>query len=233
MGTITKVFKFLEHNHQWNEAFQAAEYKKCLTHCMDAKERLNALLHMIAHTQSSPKLGKLGEFWKKIETAPWKKNGFSLLQLTEYLEQINRSGTNSLAPWKRLFYALSNVDGWGPKTAALFVKCVIRLHRSEHSELHFLSDIESAYVLGHNDQIYLPVDAVILRIFRESAFADMGKSFYPINAALQRERYTAEDMLVWDDLWFWGFFSQNSSGSERTFGWNAARFWGQLSAEGE
>ncbi|AMO94007.1 hypothetical protein CFter6_1295 [Collimonas fungivorans] len=37
MGTITKVFKFLEHNHQWNEAFQAAEYKKCLTHCVDGR----------------------------------------------------------------------------------------------------------------------------------------------------------------------------------------------------
>ncbi|WP_413194461.1 hypothetical protein [Pararobbsia alpina] len=114
-------------------------------------------------------------------------------------------------------------------SAADIVKCVINLHRFELRELHFLRDETVAQTLGVKDRIYLPVDAVIKRISKEIPLAGLGNSFDSVNKALQKANYASADMLVWDDLWFWGFFSQNSSSVDRPLGWNEARFWGQLS----
>ena len=47
-------------------------------------------------------------------------------------------------------------------------------------------------------------------------------------------------MLIWDDLWYWGFFTQRSikttngevnSGYARQFGWNKDKFWAQFSSQ--
>jgi hypothetical protein len=152
-----------------------------------------------------------------------------LIELAEYIQQRSQLVIVSAEPWDRLFRVLLNVAGWGPKTAALFVKCVVNVHRSDVTELHFLRDATIAQTLAAKDRIYLPVDAVIKRIFKEIAMAGVGNTFDSINGVLQKANYSAEDMLVWDDLWFWGFFSQNSSSVERSLGWNAARFWGQIS----
>ena len=36
-------------------------------------------------------------------------------------------------------------------------------------------------------------------------------------------------MLIWDDLWFWGFITQRSApkshGGGRTVGWNEGKYW--------
>jgi hypothetical protein len=32
-------------------------------------------------------------------------------------------------------------------------------------------------------------------------------------------------MLVWDDLWFWGFLTQKTTGKSRSMAWNEAKFW--------
>jgi hypothetical protein len=229
MKKLDVLYKFLSENHSWNESFQANEYKRCLSHCSTAKERVIALLHMIAHTQSKPKLGPLAQFWRHLEDAPWTRSAPSLLELTVYIEKAGSPCALTTGAWERLFHALNNINGWGPKTAALFVKCIIGVHRADCANLHFLKDAEIARSIHALDRVYLPVDAVIRRIFEARELTTMGKSFYPINAALFRAKYTAEQMLIWDDLWFWGFFTQDSSSKARPLGWNEARFWGQLS----
>ncbi|CAE6766006.1 hypothetical protein R69927_05647 [Paraburkholderia domus] len=229
MNKLQQIFAFLKHNHQWNDAFQLREYKRYLSHCRTPKERIIALLHMVAHTQSSPKLEALAGFWEHLEAAPWKSDAPSLVELTDFIQQKGLLIILNHGPWDRLFRALSSVSGWGPKTAALFVKCVIQLHRSAHIELHFLADAHSAGHINESDRIYLPVDAVIKRISLEAASLGLGQSFDSMNSALFTAGFTPDDMLIWDDLWFWGFFSQNSSRTARTVGWNEARFWGQLS----
>jgi hypothetical protein len=230
MSKIEKIYQFLSENHHWNETFQLEEYKICLTHCSTAKHRLIALLHMVAHTQSKPKLGSLATFWEHLEDAPWTRRAPSLLEFTAYIEKRGSPYADSTGPWDRLFQALKNVKGWGPKTAALFIKSIIGLHRSNLAYLYCLKDAECARSFDDADRIYLPVDAVIRRVFEACRVTPLGKSFYPINATLYRAGYTAEQMLVWDDLWFWGFFTQDSSSGGRKIGWNKARFWGQLSA---
>jgi hypothetical protein len=227
MNTLQNLYAFLEANRKWNRAFQFREYRRHLSDCADAKARITALLHMVAHTQSAPKLGSLAEFWKHLEKANW-KSAPSLTELTEFIQQKSRLVTLSKTPWDRLFRALSTVPGWGPKTAALFVKCAIQLHRSKHTELHFLSDPHSARRFAPPDRVYLPVDAVIKRISLEISVVGLGETFDSINDKLHAQ-YSPDQMLVWDDLWFWGFFTQNSSKSNRSLGWNEARFWGLLS----
>ncbi|BBU30375.1 hypothetical protein BTHE68_41090 [Burkholderia sp. THE68] len=122
-----------------------------------------------------------------------------------------------------------NVPGWGPKTSALFVKCVIKLHRSKCDDSHFLEEADAAEIFGKDDRVFLPVDAVIKRISQAIPAAGLGTSFDSMNARLCAAGFIAEDMLVWDDLWFWGFLTQNSSTKERVMAWNEPRFWGQLS----
>jgi hypothetical protein len=34
-----------------------------------------------------------------------------------------------------------------------------------------------------------------------------------------------KQMEIWDDLWFWGFITQNGSGDQREFVWNENKYW--------
>jgi len=49
------------------------------------------------------------------------------------------------------------------------------------------------------------------------------------NEALMK-RYSAEDMLVCHDLWYWGFFTQIPNNKTRERGWNSEKFWCQPAA---
>ncbi|CAG4919374.1 hypothetical protein [Paraburkholderia saeva] len=227
---LKQIYRFLEKNHSWNEAFQLAEYKKALTSCLTAEQRLIALMHMVVHSQSSPPLTLLAPFWEHMHRAPWQERRPTLLELTTYIESLSPRRSASVGPWDRLFRSLESVKGWGPKTAALFVKCVVKLHRSDLSDLYFLQDPQTACAIESNDRLYLPVDKVILKIFDSINVTDLGDKLHPINDSLHAAGYGVEETLVWDDLWFWGFFTQNSSAAGRVFGWNAGRFWGQLSS---
>ena len=106
------------------------------------------------------------------------------------------------------------------------MKSVIEVHRGPLA-LHFLANPEVALSLEADDRLYLPVDAVITDVFRALGLAS--PSFQSVNEALH-ESYSAEQMLVWDDLWYWGFFTQVSDGKTRKFAWNQDRFWCQASA---
>jgi hypothetical protein len=56
------------------------------------------------------------------------------------------------------------------------------------------------------------------------------RSFGSINKVLQAlNPSSAKDMLIWDDLWFWGFITQRGS-EEREFGWNQAKYWSIFTA---
>jgi len=44
------------------------------------------------------------------------------------------------------------------------------------------------------------------------------------------KRYSAKDMLVCHDLWYWGFFTQIPNNKTRERGWNSEKFWCQPAA---
>lgn len=124
--------------------------------------------------------------------------------------------------FRSLFQVLENQDGWGPKTAALFVKNIYWLHNKDYgSKFKIWSDVPKK--VAKEDELYLPVDAVITAIFEKM---DPGQTwnFKRINKSL-KEYYTCDQIEVWDDLWFWGFFTQKVVEKKRVFEWNENKYW--------
>lgn len=231
---MDEIFKFLEENRTGNKDFQEKEYRRSLASCTSGAERLKQHLHSTVNSQSQPNLTNLAKFWRKFEKNPWGKKPPTLDQLCSFLELGKKQKYQPAGPWHRLFLALSAMDGWGDKTAALFVKSTIRIHRGlKLKKLHFLSDPQTARKLHASDRIYLPVDKVILFIFEECAFEKgnpASPTFKSINASLL-ERYSPEQMLIWDDLWYWGHFTQKVEEKKRTLKWNLDKFWCQASTD--
>ena len=222
---LARLFKFLEANRSWNQAFQALEFQRTLTCCTRPRERMVSLLHSTVNSQSQPKMHLLGQFWRDLES--FQPHGRPTLEeLTSYFERSLTKVPGSTGPWDRLFQALAKQNGWGLKTAALFVKNVIQIHRGP-APLHFLKNTKVAEKLVDADRTYLPVDTVIQRIFE--ALGQPTVDFAAVNKQLLA-KYTAEQMLVWDDLWFWGFFTQVTEDKVRRIEWNEDKFWCQIAA---
>jgi hypothetical protein len=221
-----KLFRFLKRNSAWNEAFQSDEYRRGLWHCQSPGERLTQLLHSTVYSQTKPKLTLLSEFWRQLHALESERTN-SLSEFTEHLRGRHNPTTDGVGPWDRLFHALKAQPGWGDKTAALFVKAVIRIHRGP-KVLHFwLNADRLAKAPLTADRVYLPVDSVIVQVFREIGFES--PNFWSINNFLLAT-YSPEEMLVWDDLWYWGFFTQyvQDQGRTRISAWNSDKFWSQL-----
>lgn len=111
--------------------------------------------------------------------------------------------------------------GWGNKTAALFTKTIYHLHNNDYPEsLRIWDDVPNN--LDNGDRLYLPVDAVILSIFNK--IDDLKWNFNSINSLLE-DNNNPYKIEVWDDLWFWGFITQEGRGIDRKFGWNLNKYY--------
>jgi hypothetical protein len=233
---LNKLFRFLKENTKWNEGFQNFEYNRNLAGCATAKERLHHLLRGTAGTQSQPKMGSLGPFWRSLDAFEIKGVN-TMAALTQYLVAQKAPKKPGASPWDQLYQALKEQPGWGRKTSALFVKNVIRIHRGP-ANLHFWADAELlARAPIEDDLVYLPVDRVIEELFRSMGMPT--PNFGNINKLLHTH-FSPEDMLVWDDLWFWGFFTQMVKADDaetgstdtylrgRTMEWNDDKYWCQI-----
>lgn len=174
-----------------------------------------SLLQEISLTQQEPNLEKLALFWE----AALKLEDKAPLQLLELVTCLREGGVSEgkmvakRTPWRRLYGALERSPGWGGKTAALFVRACILIHRDDSPEgkrLHFLSDgARQATYFEEDERIHLPVDAVIKEVFRFAELPVKSLSFSKINTYLREQlKCTPEQLLLWDDLWFWGFLTQ-------------------------
>ncbi|WP_241132543.1 hypothetical protein [Achromobacter insuavis] len=233
---LDRILAFLRQNTQWNRKFQESEYARCLSGCSSARDRLVSFLHLNVSTQSRVDMDGLTAFWQRLHRANDEQTS-SLRAFTAYLQEQGSERVKKQTPaftaseadadeWAALFLALNAQGGWGIKTTALFVKAAIRLHEGP-KHLHFWPDATSTVGASLKSKPYLPVDRVILHIFRTLGLAS--PRVETINARL-RARYSADEMLIWDDLWFWGFFTQEGNGENRTLGWNPGKFWHQLSS---
>ena len=68
--------------------------------------------------------------------------------------------------------------------------------------------------VSKDDELYLPVDAVITAIFKQM-HPNRTWNFTSINSFV-KEHYKRDDIEVWDDLWFWGFFNQKVVKKEKS-----------------
>jgi len=113
-------------------------------------------------------------------------------------------------------------SGWGEKTSALFSKSIYHLHNNKYpKELKIWNDAPKK--LTENDLFYLPVDAVIIAIFKNIDKSN-NWTFSKINRTI-KDYYSGNEIEIWDDLWFWGFITQIGTGENREMRWNLNKYW--------
>lgn len=211
---LQDIYTFLLNNRKYNFDLQTRYYESILLPYDDCKEKLVVLLYNIANTQSQPNIDKLASFYKMINE--------DLNCLESFESFVNLLNPNKELTYNNLFEGLEKQNGWGGKTAALFVKTIYHIHNGNYNQrLKIWDDVPQS--IDSNDLLFLPVDTVIITIFNKVNNV-ANSSFSNINKLLQNN-YSFEQIEVWDDLWFWGFISQNGTGIVRNFEWNENKYW--------
>jgi hypothetical protein len=210
---LDSIYEFLQSNRQYNFELQNKFYKSIIYRHNNTEDKVLSLLYQIANTQSQPKIDKLAKFYQLIH-----EDIDSLKSFSSFVIKISMGKEPS---YKNLFEGLKNCDGWGNKTSALFLKSVFCMHNgiSENS-LEFWQDTPRK--IDKNDRLFIPVDTVIIEIFKRLGFNKC--TFDGINNFIA-SYYQGESIEVWDDLWFWGFITQRVSDGQRIIEWNPNKYW--------
>lgn len=211
---LNRLFEFISNNRKYNKAQQERYYRSIILPYNNEKDKVISLLYNIANTQSQPNIDSLAEFYKSIYA-----DLNCLTSFNNFIHKINPNGKNN---YVSLYNGMITQKGWGLKTSALLAKTFFHLHNEQYSEeLKIWTDIPKE--IGEFDNFYLPVDSVIIAIFKK---LDNSKkwTFLNINSTL-KEYYNSQQIEIWDDLWFWGFVTQNGSGDNRKFEWNENKYW--------
>ena len=213
--SLKKIFDFLIENRIYNKKLQTRYYSGIVKPQNNQAEKIVSLLYHTANTQSQPKIDNLAEFYKKVYEKPELLNSF-----WTFMSVIDPNGTET-KNYSGLYNGMKNQNGWGEKTSALFTKSIFHLHNKEYpNELKIWNDAPSD--LEKNDLFYLPVDAVIITIFKN--IQPKNWNFKSVNKIIG-ESYSGTDFEVWDDLWFWGFITQIGTGDGRKLSWNLNKYW--------
>jgi len=222
---ITEIYEFISNplNRIYNKQIQLGFIETWIGDInLDLQRKVLNLLFNVLNTQSQLNIENAALFFKKIN----KDNNHhtSFLNFCKCISEdrdLNKSDIN----FEFAFKILEKQKGWGPKTAALFLKVIFEIHNGRFKEFGFWEDVPE---MKNNDKLYLPVDQVIAYIFKE--IFNKTLSFTQINSILS-ENYKGEEILIWDDLWFWGYISQNSQGNERKVTeFNSAKYWTLLNS---
>lgn len=211
---LEEIYDFLKRNRSYNKIVQEKTYISAITSHKKTEDKVVNLLYDIANTQSQPKIDKLSSFFKHILEKP--------NELLTFKGFINLISEESELTYKNLFRGLREQSGWGDKTAALFTKTIFHLHNGSYqSNLKIWDDCPKE--IKKSDDLYLPVDSVIIAIFQRLEPAK-NWTFANVTRTIKKH-YTPNEIEVWDDLWFWGFITQKGSGGNRVFEWNENKYW--------
>ena len=211
---LQEIFKFLKENSKFNQNLQIRFSELIMGNNNSPTERLISLLYSVVNTQSQPKIDLIGPFFQKIN-----KDGNCLKSFTSFIKFLdNRQPAN----FEGLYKGLKQQSGWGPKTSALCTKNIYLIHNEyKNNNLSFWNDVPED--IGNKEKYFLPVDVVILRVFNELDNS-IKWNFISVNKKLN-ELYKNTEIVLWDDLWFWGFFTQRIIEKKRVFEWNENKYW--------
>ncbi len=217
---LNDIYSFLSENRAYNLPVQIGAYKMAMLPYSTTYDKVYALLYNILNSQSQLKMDKSAVFFQTIADPANCLSSFS--------DFLNTLGASSDTPitYKSMFQLLTKQPSWGDKTAALFVKAIYHTHIGYAKELHFWDDAPE--ILAEDDELFLPVDAVILYLFQEMG-NPCSKTFLGINTYLKTNMPNS-NFEVWDDLWFWGFITQKGNDDKRTMEFNEAKYWNMLDA---
>ena len=211
---IQYLFEFLKSNRELNNDLQLQFCKSMIGSSKESSHKLISLLYHVVNTQSQPKIDLISVFFQKIYA-----NTKNLRTFEEFIKLLDDKQENN---FEGLYKSVQGQDGWGQKTAALFTKNIFLIHNKYNdSALRFWDDVPKN--IEKTDKLYLPVDRVILTIFQKMD-NQVRWTFDKINKTLNKN-YTGDEIEVWDDLWFWGFFNQKVVNKERVFEWNESKYW--------
>jgi len=217
---LRELFKFLTENREFNKKLQEKYYRTILLPYSDTNSKILSLLYHTINTQSRPKIDKVAAFFKLLQL-----DLDCLLSFNSFVERVSNQKISSFG---NLYLGMVNQPGWGEKTAALLTKSIYHIHNGQYNKkLKIWEDVPMK--ISKNDTIYLPVDRVIIAIFKKMD-TNVNWDFKKINQLLQ-SKFTSQEMEVWDDLWFWGFISQNGTGEERQMIWNENKYWALKESE--
>ena len=201
-------------NTKYNKQVQEGFIKSCIAiKDLSTEQKVLNLLYGVVNTQSQPKMDKIGKFFKNIY-----ENKSKLATYNGFLEVIN---TNKVK-YTNLYELLRLCPGWGKKTAALFVKYIYTIHKDDAYGGCIVWD---DFSLNENE-LKLPVDAVITHIFKDN-FLNQGckLDFDGINKFFSKKHPKNDDFIIWDELWFWGFITQQTiDNSRKTCEFNENKF---------
>jgi hypothetical protein len=224
---LNNIFQFLRSNAGYNQAVRELEYQKAVAGCSGVSSKVIGLVYFVLGTRAFPNLENQMAFLQKLG------NAYSLQTMEEFMamliemeprlqftEVCNTHGAPARVNYKTLYLCLQEQKGWGDKTAALFCKIIYDIH-ANYPEMAFWPD--APIEIEDNDELYLPVDAVIKFIMR---WLDNGQEWNFINTNdLIKSLWSKDDLLLWDDLWFWGFITQRGSGPTRQLAVNPGKIW--------
>ncbi|KWF00485.1 hypothetical protein WL80_02510 [Burkholderia ubonensis] len=209
---ITELYAFLVEHHNVNEAIQQGFIGESLSPAT-VGDRALLLMHKALQTQSKPRLDPICEFFTEIRDQ--RAHG----DFPTFHQHVTEGGKLGLVD------GLALQPGWGAKTAALFVRNLAYIESTPTLRAKFWRDTR----VLEGDQLRLPVDAVILTIFEALArriawtkaisAPNVGRYFH------HDLGYRDEELLIWDDLWFWGFVTQKTVEGRRELGWNESKYW--------
>ncbi|QIZ76465.1 hypothetical protein [Ferrimonas lipolytica] len=209
---LEQIFDFLKANREFNLRLQEQFFLPVLSVNGSVNPKVVNLLYHVANTQSQPKIDPLAEFYRSVYRNLDKTEGFA-----SFVGLV--TGKESLL-FNDLYCGLREQRGWGKKTAALFTKVVYQAHNRLSANCAFWADTPSQ--ISAQDEIWLPVDAVIIHIFEQLGMHK--PNFDKINKLL-KQHYVGNELEVWDDLWFWGFITQKGTGNTRQMQWNENKYW--------
>lgn len=217
---LNDIYSFLNENRAYNLPVQIGAYKMAMMPYNTTFDKVYSLLYNTLKTQSQLNMDKSVVFFQTIADP---KN--SLNSFTDFLKTLGASSYTPIT-YKSMFQLLTKQPSWGDKTAALFVKAIYHTHIGYAKELCFWDDAPK--ILEKDDELFLPVDAVIKHIF-QTLGNPCTNSFSGINEYIKNEM-PYSNFEVWDDLWFWGFITQKGSGDNRKMEFNTAKYWNILDA---
>lgn len=203
-GKIKELYEFLEENRQYNKQVQEGFIKSCIAiKDLSPEQKVLNLLYGVVNTQSQPKIDKIGPFFKKM----YQKDS-DLTSYKGFLKTLKNESVSS----DSLFELMKSQNGWGSKTAALFVKYIYLIHTEDS-----LRDFKIWDDFSLNEyELKLPVDAVITHIFKDNFLNQVCKSdFDGINNFFNKKHTENDDFIIWDELWFWGFITQQTIDNSR------------------
>ncbi|GGF72980.1 hypothetical protein [Alteromonas lipolytica] len=215
---LSKLFDFLteKQNQQHVDRLHEKALKHALTAYENPMDKVISLVYGLLAERSSGNIKYTAEFIQALHN----KEGF--YNFDSFVKRLEESGIG-FESYEKLYQSLQRFNGVGKKTAALLVKTLyqINISRGKEWELAFWPE-NSGYgmkKIANDDRLYLPVDAVIHNVFFFNntiqdpvLYKSASRSFDTINDFLftnSSENYP-EKMLIWDDIWFWGYITQFS-----------------------